>query len=64
MDYNELKSQVSALLERFAEENRCSVSCEVSLERIVPDVDNVPLGCAVPVKYNIGFKLDLYGKKQ
>ena len=54
MDYNELKSQVSALLERFAEENRCSVSCEVSLERIVP------VGCAVPVKYNIGFKLTVF----
>ena len=60
MDYNELKSQVSALLERFAEENRCSVRCEVELDRIVPDMDNVPLGCTVPVKYNIGFNLTVF----
>ena len=60
MDYNELKSQVSALLERFAEENRCSVSCEVSLYRIVPDMDSVPLGSSDPVKYETHFSLKMF----
>ena len=60
MDYNELKSQVSGLLERFAEENRCNINCEVSLYRIVPDMDNVPLGDAVPVKYETHFSLKMF----
>lgn len=60
MDYNELKSQVSALLERFAEENRCSVSCEVSLARIVLDMDSVPLGSSNPVKYETHFSLKMF----
>lgn len=60
MDYNELKSQVSALLEKYADENRCSLNCEVSVDRIAVEMDNISDKSTVPVRYKTHLKLEMF----
>lgn len=60
MDYNELRSQMSALLERFADENRCSLNCEVSVDRIVVEMDNISDKSTVSVRYKTHLKLEMF----
>lgn len=60
MDFTELKSQVSALLKKYADENRCSLNCEVSVDRIVVEMDNISDKSTVPVRYKTHLKLEMF----